>query len=708
MVKTAGKTVLIPSSLHSNVSRILTTASGSSCPVALGSSSLPVASSSSSCKIATLLTSLTAKGAVIQGGHQLLSMPSSNATLGIVNPDGTITHIPHSALGTVVSNVPHTTTAILHHPVSSLATQVLHPSLQSHHQILTTAGQLATVTMSPMKGNASTAVSGGQTIQQGQQLVTLASPGSGGQYSIVQPQQQAMQSITIDGQEYLIPANSLQPGQQIQIGNQIISSPGNSMTVRVQQQPVQNQGQQQQVQQQQSQQQGQQQIQVQGLSAGGQQVQFAQITPTGQTVAVRQGNNLVQAVQLPVNAVQQTIPIQIPIQNANGQTVLQTIHLPLQALQAIGAGSVTAQVMPAQMNTTQTVQVGGQTIQVQGSQATGTPIKQEPGLDANNTSTSNSTTMSHHTNAQGQTILANVQLPNGQIGQLVAANPQAAQAASQHINWGGGTISLGGMPGIAQQQILASPGTTIQGLNLGGNVLTLPAGAQHLQQDPNDPSKWQIVSSGTSTAAPVTPTNSTSFVNSNDTSGTNNSVGTNPDGTNRKMRRVACTCPNCRDGEGRNSETKKKQHICHIPGCNKVYGKTSHLRAHLRWHTGERPFVCNWLFCGKRFTRSDELQRHRRTHTGEKRFQCSECLKRFMRSDHLSKHLKTHQAKKGVAAVVVQDTNIEEESNANDSEDMTGEMTTIEDADELAIHETNQEEQDQEGNDIIVGPTSAM
>ncbi|CAN9497753.1 unnamed protein product [Ophioblennius macclurei] len=117
----------------------------------------------------------------------------------------------------------------------------------------------------------------------------------------------------------------------------------------------------------------------------------------------------------------------------------------------------------------------------------------------------------------------------------------------------------------------------------------------------------------------------------------------------KRLRRVACTCPNCKESGGRGSGMgKKKQHICHIVGCGKVYGKTSHLRAHLRWHSGERPFVCSWMFCGKRFTRSDELQRHRRTHTGEKKFVCPECSKRFMRSDHLAKHIKTHQNKKGV------------------------------------------------------------
>ena len=82
-----------------------------------------------------------------------------------------------------------------------------------------------------------------------------------------------------------------------------------------------------------------------------------------------------------------------------------------------------------------------------------------------------------------------------------------------------------------------------------------------------------------------------------------------------------------------------QKYVCDFEGCNKSYGKKSHLTCHWRTHTGEKPFECQ---CGKRFTRSDELARHNRTHTGEKKFTCPYCAKKFMRSDHLTKHAKRH------------------------------------------------------------------
>ncbi|VDK43811.1 unnamed protein product [Anisakis simplex] len=192
-------------------------------------------------------------------------------------------------------------------------------------------------------------------------------------------------------------------------------------------------------------------------------------------------------------------------------------------------------------------------------------------------------------------------------------------------------------------------------LSAGQQRITL--GNLHFQQDPNDPQKWIITNESAENSASNQTGSSLTRQQDYDISPSGSNLNQSGNVTTlsfkqKTPKRTACNCPNCQNNSNNKmmrSGEKLRLHVCHL--CEKTYGKTSHLRAHLRGHAGQKPFACDWAHCQKRFTRSDELQRHRRTHTGEKRFTCNQCGKKFMRSDHLTKHERTHSSSRGHAAI---------------------------------------------------------
>mmetsp|Transcript_12514 Transcript_12514/g.38215 ORF Transcript_12514/g.38215 Transcript_12514/m.38215 type:complete len:137 (-) Transcript_12514:293-703(-) len=63
--------------------------------------------------------------------------------------------------------------------------------------------------------------------------------------------------------------------------------------------------------------------------------------------------------------------------------------------------------------------------------------------------------------------------------------------------------------------------------------------------------------------------------------------------------------------------TSSASTLCRCPheNCDRVFQRKWNLKAHMRIHTGDKPYTCDEPGCGKKFKWSSSLQYHKRTHT---------------------------------------------------------------------------------------------
>ncbi|XP_062120735.1 zinc finger protein 771 [Drosophila sulfurigaster albostrigata] len=88
------------------------------------------------------------------------------------------------------------------------------------------------------------------------------------------------------------------------------------------------------------------------------------------------------------------------------------------------------------------------------------------------------------------------------------------------------------------------------------------------------------------------------------------------------------------------TEPGAKRHQFQCPHCPKDFSQSSHLNAHIRTHTGERPYQCP--HCPRAFSQASNLRKHLCIHSGERPFKCPHCPKAFTRQTDLQYHVSTH------------------------------------------------------------------